>query len=498
MANYTAIATGAAADAATFNAPLAQLDTAIGLLTALNTAAQASLVAAINEVHDDLGTLTSLLTTDKDSAVDAINEVYSTFASGGSIGGNVSVSGNVTATAFVGNGAGLTGIASGTGGVTNTGSTTIGADTGATGVGIIALQTRGSTKMDIENLGDVNIYYDLAIGATSGADSNNLILTGRAAFTASVSPATGAEAAFTVTANAYSDAGGSQWASIFAKVNTVAAQTAVDELDGLLTALYHSQGFTVPEWKGIETGAGFIDGVGTVVTQHTGLDANIPTVTGGAAVTTAAAIRIPSKATTGMTNVYAIMGDLVATSYLSGTLEIHNVATAIEVYRDGGSTVIKASVHQAAANTGARFRSQFSRGTRAAPSQVSSGDLVGRYESYPYIDGDYRLSGALEFYAAGTPSATSYAGDLYVRLVTDGATAISTKAIFSEAGDLTLGATKITGATGRMFANLMGIKDGITAPSAIVGIAQIYVDTADGDLKIIFGDGTVKLLSADT
>lgn len=40
--------------------------------------------------------------------------------------------------------------------------------------------------------------------------------------------------------------------------------------------------------------------------------------------------------------------------------------------------------------------------------------------------------------------------------------------------------------------------DGVTAPDAIVGVAQIYVDSADGDLKIKFGDGTVKTITADT
>ena len=44
----------------------------------------------------------------------------------------------------------------------------------------------------------------------------------------------------------------------------------------------------------------------------------------------------------------------------------------------------------------------------------------------------------------------------------------------------------------------IAIGDGITAPSATAGRAKLYVDTADGDLKIIFGDGTVKTIVVDT
>ncbi len=43
-----------------------------------------------------------------------------------------------------------------------------------------------------------------------------------------------------------------------------------------------------------------------------------------------------------------------------------------------------------------------------------------------------------------------------------------------------------------------GMVDGVTAPGATVGYAKIYVDTADGDLKVVFGDGTIKTIATDT
>jgi len=49
-----------------------------------------------------------------------------------------------------------------------------------------------------------------------------------------------------------------------------------------------------------------------------------------------------------------------------------------------------------------------------------------------------------------------------------------------------------------VYAQGMVLVDGITAPSTVAGHAVIYVDTADGDLKIKFGDGTVKTIVVDT
>ena len=39
--------------------------------------------------------------------------------------------------------------------------------------------------------------------------------------------------------------------------------------------------------------------------------------------------------------------------------------------------------------------------------------------------------------------------------------------------------------------------DGVAAPATATGYAQLYVDIADGDLKVKFGDGTVKTIATD-
>jgi hypothetical protein len=44
----------------------------------------------------------------------------------------------------------------------------------------------------------------------------------------------------------------------------------------------------------------------------------------------------------------------------------------------------------------------------------------------------------------------------------------------------------------------MALIDGTTAPSTRAGYATIYVDSADGDLKVKFGDGTVKTIATDS
>lgn len=45
---------------------------------------------------------------------------------------------------------------------------------------------------------------------------------------------------------------------------------------------------------------------------------------------------------------------------------------------------------------------------------------------------------------------------------------------------------------------VLQIPDGVTAPATSAGWASIYVDTADGDLKVKFGDGFVRVIGADS
>lgn len=47
------------------------------------------------------------------------------------------------------------------------------------------------------------------------------------------------------------------------------------------------------------------------------------------------------------------------------------------------------------------------------------------------------------------------------------------------------------------FSNVLTLVDGVTAPGTVTGHASLYVDSADGDLKIKFSDGVVKTIVVD-
>lgn len=72
----------------------------------------------------------------------------------------------------------------------------------------------------------------------------------------------------------------------------------------------------------------------------------------------------------------------------------------------------------------------------------------------------------------------------------------------NDAGNLTIASSTNSGATWTAIveitkAGALGIADGIAAPGTVSGRAFIYVDTADGSLKVKFGNGTVKTLATN-
>ncbi len=56
---------------------------------------------------------------------------------------------------------------------------------------------------------------------------------------------------------------------------------------------------------------------------------------------------------------------------------------------------------------------------------------------------------------------------------------------------------KIVNIGSQLYALLMLPDPGVEPPTE-TGYATIYIDPADGDLKIKFGDGTIKTISVDT
>jgi hypothetical protein len=82
------------------------------------------------------------------------------------------VAGQVTATAFIGDGTGLTGLTGATGNIINTGSTNIGADSDSDNNGELILQTQNTSRMTIINNGNVGIGTNTP---TSLLDVNGIV-----------------------------------------------------------------------------------------------------------------------------------------------------------------------------------------------------------------------------------------------------------------------------------------------------------------------------------
>lgn len=121
---------------------------------------------------------------------------------------------------------------------------------------------------------------------------------------------------------------------------------------------------------------------------------------------------------------------------------------------------------------GATARVEFKNGNATTPSR----SFIGAVQTGPYLlnTNDYAIS----IFGAGQVAIT----DGTIQPITDNDIDLGTSSLFFK----------------QSYQYIASLIDGMTAPTATVGVAKIFVDTSDGDLKIIFGDGTTKTIVADT
>lgn len=111
------------------------------------------------------------------------------------------------------------------------------------------------------------------------------------------------------------------------------------------------------------------------------------------------------------------------------------------------------------------------------------------------LDADFYMTGDIK-----SPTAISTGTSLPLELITSSSGPYSLALTRS---DLSFATRLFNDGAGMYFEHAprvphLRLVDGITAPSTVAGLAQIYVDSADGDLKVKFGDGTVKTIVVDT
>jgi hypothetical protein len=127
-------------------------------------------------------------------------------------------------------------------------------------------------------------------------------------------------------------------------------------------------------------------------------------------------------------------------------------------------------------------------GTAAAPGIRVTSEASGLYRVSSTAIG-VSVAGALVLTVGST--ASSFASGTTVAVANTTAATSTTTGALTVAGGGAFAKELVTGLG-------LWLVDGQTAPSATSGYAKIYVDTADGDLKVIFGDGTIKTIATDT
>lgn len=135
--------------------------------------------------------------------------------------------------------------------------------------------------------------------------------------------------------------------------------------------------------------------------------------------------------------------------------------------------------------SGAGINIQKSRNvTPGAHTVLQSGDIIFGFNAQGSDGAAFLNAARIVMGVDGTPGTNDMPGYVFFATTPDGgATAIERLRVDST------GTTHVLGA--------LSLVDGITAPATVAGKALLYVDSADGSLKVKFGSGTIKTLATD-
>ena len=282
---------------------------------------------------------------------------------------------------------------------------------------------------------------------------DNIVLTGGMIVDADVAASSGVDSILTYDGYAYNGSGGgTQWMGQFVRMHTVAGQTAPLQMGSLFTVLYHSAGHTLPDWRGLETGAAYVDGAGSSITESYGIVSTFPTCTNGGTVGLAAQYLVSSHAVTGITNYYGVYSPSASIpSYWKGQLQLEDNSVPIEAWRSGGTSTMRFSVYADSTTNGGRYAFRAAGGTKSSPTDVLNNYVLGEVQFWGYINGAHRQQATIRTSAIDTISASSYPANMYFLLNKQGATTQSTIMTLHNSG-------------------AVGINTGTGAPRGVLGV----------------------------
>lgn len=167
----------------------------------------------------------------------------------------------------------------------------------------------------------------------------------------------------------------------------------------------------------------------------------------------------------------------------TSALNVYNITDSANMTNfigDGANANFTATEFIGNAN-GPTFICVKARGSLSSPGQTLSADNLMAFEARAYDNTPAQTGGTAAFQAIATENITTtgHGTRFSFSTVANGSTTQTARMLIPEDGGI-------------------AIQDGITAPATLTGWGKIYIDTADGDLKIKFGDGTVKTIVTDT